>query len=697
MSRFVELPNENLNIETISVNQTKLNLDIDYFINNDVILISSGTATGKTRNIGKLSKQLKDKYNCKILSIVNLITLSREQIATFKEESGIILKDYQKNLSEFGTCDGVICINSLYKLLEIENYDMENTILYIDEVNDLIRTLTHNDSLDKVLNLVYTTLIKLIKNSKKIILSDATINQNTLNLISSRIKNNKTILIKNTNKKFDGIEAIKINDENEFIQELRNHITNKKYFLFGCDICKTLTTFFNTLINEFPEQKEDFILITSETNFRPTNASKDFKDKYVFYSPSITTGVSFVLENVKQTQFIYISDKCLITPISIYQMACRTRNMDKLIYHCRDIKARELFYKSLNEVETKFKNLIKINEKLLSLSKSITQDDEMKIVENTFFKLFCYNEFQDNIFYTGFLKHFENIISSNGFTLREIGTYKKHDKEEQKEFKEIYDNIKEEQFNAFIKTKFSPIQTEEDLKIFEEAQRQESILNNRIDLLNITTQDIAEKYKVFITDENALTNYFCSLNLFRTDEYIKSKTNDKLKESFKIKHLSTIYNKLSILKEFESYYKINRLDLDFSKVDATKEINEDFQLLSKSVFEPRGKVLPSYKTKYDLLKIYVNMIKIICGDIPLILSKKCKKDKKGYYEYSLDNALIKDLIELVKFNNPQLKKFNCELIKNITGISPDPKVNLQMIDEDELINTYLFNKKNFKK
>jgi hypothetical protein len=177
---------------------------------------------------------------------------------------------------------------------------MKNIVLYIDEVNDLIRSITHNDALDKVLNKVYTTLITLIKNCKKIICSDATIDDNTLNLLSSRKHNRKLLLIENSNKKFKGVKATRHNDESKFINELRDHIKNKNYFLFGADLCTTITYIHNLLLNEFPEQKEDFILITSETSFRPSNANIQFKNKYVFYSPSITTGVSFVFEGAKQ-------------------------------------------------------------------------------------------------------------------------------------------------------------------------------------------------------------------------------------------------------------------------------------------------------------------------------------------------------------------------------------------------------------
>ena len=72
----------------------------------------------------------------------------------------------------------------------------------MDELNDLINAMTHNDRLDKHLNSIYTYLIKLIKNCKTIIISDATINQNSLNFLSSR-KQDRRLLINNIIKKFE--------------------------------------------------------------------------------------------------------------------------------------------------------------------------------------------------------------------------------------------------------------------------------------------------------------------------------------------------------------------------------------------------------------------------------------------------------------------------------------------------------------
>lgn len=255
---MIELPIENLNIPTISIDQKKLDIDIKHFIDNDIIIIHSGTATGKTKDVSKKLSELKkiEEYkDCRILSIVNLISLSDEQIKTFHDNS-LDLTDYKDNINDFSDKNGVICINSLYKLKQISKYNISNVILYIDEVEDLIKTITHGDTLNNVLNLVYLFLINLIKNCKKIILSDATINSNTKNLISSRKDNNKIIYIKNINKKFANIQAIKYNSESDFIKTLEECIKNNDYFLFGCDSCERITLIYlmiwwiNTLIKK---------------------------------------------------------------------------------------------------------------------------------------------------------------------------------------------------------------------------------------------------------------------------------------------------------------------------------------------------------------------------------------------------------------------------------------------------------------
>lgn len=717
---FQELPIEVLDISTKYIDQSQLDLNIDDFLENDIIILASGTATGKTKNIAKMSTELKQKTGCNILSVVNLITLAREQICTFSVQSkGIIeLKNYQTDLMKFAECDGVICANSIYKLNSIKDFNIANTILYIDEVNDLIHTMTHNDSLDIVLIEVYNMIIELIKYCKKIIFSDATINQNTLNFISSnRKKNLKKLLIVNTHKKYKDIDAIRYKDEDKFLDKLREHIKEDNYFLFGCDTCSKITELCTTLMNEFPEKKNEFRLITSKTHFRPSDANLDFRNKYVFYSPSITTGVSFVYDT-SQTQFIYMSNKPLISPISFYQMSCRTRNMKNLIYYSEDPKARVKKYDTLLELEKKHKDLMNCNNKILQLSRTTNENDEASIVANTFFKLYCYEEYQSSIFWTGFLEHYENILKNNGFNIKSEGEENKLNKSIKTEMKETCIKIEEEEFDNFVKIKFE-VGDKELLK------QKYSVLNARCKLLNITTKEDSEKYKIFLVDEYSLKNYFNLLLLFRTEEYIEEKIKNKSKTTFEVKNVTNVYTKITLLKYFENHYKISRFGIDnenferdivinendketykptllnFGNIDIETEIDDDFKKLFSANFSRRKADIYKFNSIYELTKVYIHMIKTIIDDIPLITSSQYrnKESKKREYRYYLDIDILYDIILLAKMNNPKLKKFNKKIIKVLTGIEPTRKPidpSYREDDEEKMIDNYLFNKHNYK-
>ena len=111
--------------------------------------------------------------------------------------------------------------------------------------------------------------------------------------------------MKNIHQKYEGINAIRYNDANQFLQALKDRIKKKEYFLFGCDICSKITNFYSDLINEFPEQKEDFILITSKTNIYIENAhANDMQKHYDRNGEKMRIKIMINIKNMMVTMVI---------------------------------------------------------------------------------------------------------------------------------------------------------------------------------------------------------------------------------------------------------------------------------------------------------------------------------------------------------------------------------------------------------
>jgi len=84
------------------------------------------------------------------------------------------------------------------------------------------------------------------------------------------------------------------------------------------------------------------------------------------------------------------------------------------------------------------------------MSQSINKYDETEIVENTYFKLFCYNDLLADIFKTGFLQHFQNILINNGFGMSEIGEMKNLNYSIKRKQKILIDKINDNEIDEFI-------------------------------------------------------------------------------------------------------------------------------------------------------------------------------------------------------------------------------------------------------
>ena len=81
---------------------------------------------------------------------------------------------------------------------------------------------------------------------------------------------------------------------------------------------------------------------------------------------------------------MYFTSKPSITPVSGYQMSCRTRNMKELVYCSNEIRPHKIKHETINKIESNYKKMVKYNNRLLGMSSSRNEDDEIKIIDNAF-------------------------------------------------------------------------------------------------------------------------------------------------------------------------------------------------------------------------------------------------------------------------------------------------------------------------
>jgi hypothetical protein len=615
------------NIKNISLNKKHLVIDDDIFDNFDTLIIKSDTGTGKTTHTGKqlerYFKYVGTKYQ--FVSIVNLINLAKQQLKTFKDNN-IEIKSYKDDDVDFVEGNFIICINSLKILEGLDDDYFNNKIIYIDEITSFLEGLTHNDNLNNYIKTTYELLIKLLKKAHKIIATDATIMDNVFDFFKFR-DNDKKIYINNEFQKYKSIEAIRVKDENLFLKKIKDHIEQNKYFLFGCDSCETITKIYLKFEKDYPDKVKNMILITSDQKFDIKDANDDFLNKWVFYSPSIVTGVDFSVKT-KQDQFIYIKGNS-ISPVSIYQQSTRNRNIDKLYYYVESKNIKDK-YNSLDEVKSNYKKLIEINKNINDVCKQFDENEDVYINENMYFNLFCYNEYIFDVYNTNKRLHYEHILKNKGFILKSEGETVKISAKTKKNMNDLY---KEQDLVS------------EYLKDTSEDKRKKTKYQELISLINIFKLENDKsilKYKSILNDKFERQHFFNFIKLFHNDTGEK-KVN---KHSFEIKNIMHIDEKIKVIKKLYSDHNIKYLSLDeFQTVKKINITDENFLYIKKLFRSEKEKPTDSTGLKY----LIVGALKNLIGKLKIINMVQDKlKNNVSVYNYSFDDEKIKFYNELFK-------------------------------------------------
>jgi len=641
----------------------KEQLNYDIFHKHDTIIIKSSTGTGKTTCVAShIESYIKNYNDIHFLSLTTRRTLSDQHILSFKN---INMLNYQNFNNLYNIKFLTICINSLLKLEYIDNEQLTNYIIYIDEITSFLE-LTHNKTLDSNIKNIFTTLLRFIKYAKKIIVSDALITDNVFEFLKYRLNNN-SIYIENTFTKYNNVNAHRIRDENTFLQLISNHCNNNEYFLFGSDSNSIITKYYNKCFNDAKnEDKHKYILITADTNFKIYNASIQFKNHFVFYSPKITFGIDMNVDD-KQDVFIYMKGMS-IQVTGIFQQATRCRNIKTLFYFA-EIETENESYSNLISLKNSMKKHIKCYNNylpnnihndlkdLLKLSTYLDENDELQISENTFFNLYCYNEYVIDIFKTNKICHLKNILLYNGFNLVNDDLPQKLNKKINDDMMLLNIKNKNDFFDNYIISS-------------NRSHQQYEFINNNIQLLALhnTNDDVIKLYKNIIIDKFAINDHLSIINFLKSDEYIHKKL--LLSNSFDLKNIFNIFHKIKLLRDIEKYYNIDNFNLDFN-------IDNEFILMTDNFFNLIKKVFKTTKNNpsnyLQLKKLIISMIRNITTS-NIIITKKTfdrSKTKKNSIIYSFNDEFIQFHLKLNKYKNINSTDFHTHIIKkfNINVVS----------------------------
>lgn len=658
-----------------------MNITLNDFINRDTLILQGTTGTGKTTIVAKTLVKYKALYpDVKFLSIVDLIKLAEQQIITFEKE-GLTLSNYKniENSYQFKKQSmAVCCINSLHsKFNDIEPNDY---IVYIDEINSFIENYLTNDLLNPHLQKTNRILMNIISKCKKLIVSDAHINNLTMQFLEKR-KTTNGLYIKNPYKKYEGIEATKYNKEQDFINEINRKIKNNEYFLFGCDSKTIIERLYNNCIDIFKNKKEHFILITKDHKMDIEDASKDFKNKFVFYSPSIKTGIDFSID-VEQEALIYINGKT-ISSEGLFQQLTRTRNLKAVKYfsNCESnllkhdtLKDTEKYYdnlivysNNLNESETNLRNLVCYND-----------DEETKICKSTFYKLYIQYSYNHNIQESNKLIHFENILKDEGFDLYQKGNIQKLSQPMKDILKSKTEKINNEMFDKFCDLSFK-LKTLDNIKdtleiINIKSKLQNPLydnLHNKIEHLCLSPNQY-KKYQIILMDDFVYEKLFKIRSLFLTDDILNKKIKDVYSTNETVKIINNKYSKIIAIRKFEKDNNIKPFDVNFNNDEKTEvkiNMKDDFFNNLKIQFK-MDKKIEKPKTLRDLNQIYIQLLKNITGDdLNFIQNKQKQVNKIRTRHYWIDNNKTKWLFDCI-FNNEKntvnldinlLQKINVEI------------------------------------
>jgi hypothetical protein len=691
---------------TLEINIPKLNEDIfKPYLEYKFVGIQSEKGTGKTTNLLKslINNKIISKQSS-ILFISSRRTFGIKLLGDLEIHGFKLYSDIKNDIYN----NKIIC--QIDSLLRLKNDSYEYII--IDECESLIRYLTSQHFIkNSYASLIIASLERRLKDAKHIFALDADLSDRSINFLLKNINldnNKKTAIILNTFKPCKDY-TFAVMKYSEWLVKVFEYIENDKKIVIPISSNNKAKDLVNKINIDYPNKK--ILLIHRETSDEDKlenviNVNKTWTEyDIVIYTPSVSMGISYDLENHFDAIFAYGCHNSLGAQ-EFCQMIHRVRYpKEKTIYLSIDI------YKDYNEEEDTYSyNEI---EDMLCSDYYLTHYNlynnclPVKYIRNENNDIILNYPYKDEPIYELFVNNCHEILENKqNFSACFFGYIKF------KEYNIIFEKIEDNDNNMCLLKELK--QLRKDREDNEKNTNTEGIFHAK----DITKDEYLQKIKQrndYLTDDDMYQIYrynikYCyniSSDILTEDFIHEYNDNNKMRwyknyTSILPNDEQTIEKKLNIMQENHKNYKwINNSFIDFTTKNyytyhyyvqqiikilhfdiSNLEIkinNEDFlnflETCINFIFENKNEITK----KYDMNKLVnipdklQNKIKIINTIIELMYGIKIIKIKDSNVYKLSNNNIWKNLP-----NEPESKIL--ELKDNINDIFDD----IDTIDTSEL-------------
>ncbi len=138
-----------------------------------------------------------------------------------------------------------------------------------------------------------------------------------------------------------------------------------------------------------------------------------------------------------------------VTPPGSFQQAIRCRNIRKLFYFGECFE-QEACFNTLDDVNTAVAEGIRTTKSFHNSCTYLGEFDQLQVVRNTFFSLYCYPEWVRDAYETNKVMHFEAILKNDGCGLSSEGTPQQLNQNEKTHQSELAEDMLSKLFDEVV-------------------------------------------------------------------------------------------------------------------------------------------------------------------------------------------------------------------------------------------------------